>query len=356
MRSMSRPCVLATIAVCWAVGPAAADPGEDLHRPDTWFASDEARQVAANILSYQSALGGWPKNVSTTASPYEGDSKSLRPTYDNGATTDELRWLARIYNATKDATYRAAFDRGLDYVLEGQYPNGGWPQSYPPGKGYERHITFNDEAMVRLLEFVREVAQSDAYAFVDGARRGRAAAAFDRGVGCILRCQIQVGGKLTVWCAQHDESDFRPRSARSYELATLSGSESVGITRLLMSLDAPSPEVVRAVEAAVAWFEAAKLTGIRVVLVKDEKAPKGWNKVVVVDPAAPPLWARFYAIENNRPVFVDRDGVPKPDLAGIGYERRNGYAWYGTRPQKLLEVDYPAWRKRVAITDPADSH
>lgn len=346
--TVSRSYVLAAIIVCSTTGSAAADPGKYLKKADTWFAGDEAKQIAANILSYQSELGGWPKNVSTTAAPFKGDRKSLQPTYDNGATTDELRFLARIYVATKDATYRAAFDRGLDYVLKGQYANGGWPQFHPPGKNYHRHITFNDNAMVRLLELVREVAKSDAYAFVDDARRKAAATAFDRGVACILKCQIKVDGKLTAWCAQHDEVDFRPRPGRTFELASLSGGESVGITRLLMSLDKPSPEVVRAVEAAVKWFESAKLEGIRVDVVKDEKGPKGVNKVVVKDPTASPLWARFYSIETNQPVFADRDGVAKSRLADIGYERRNGYAWYGTWPQKLVKDEYPAWRKRIA--------
>jgi pectate lyase len=345
---VSRRYVLAAVIVCSTTAPAAANPGKYLKKADDWFAGDEAKQIAANILSYQSELGGWPKNVSTTDAPFKGDRKSLQPTYDNGATTDELRFLARIYAATKDATYRAAFDRGLDYVLNGQYANGGWPQYHPPPKSYHRHITFNDDAIVRLLELVREVAKDKTYAFVDDARRKAAATAFDRGIGCILKCQIKVDGKLTAWCAQHDEVDFRPRPGRAYELATLSGGESVGITRLLMSLDDPAPEVVRAVEGAVKWFEAAKLTGIRLDVVKDEKGPRGVNKVVVKDPAAPPLWARFYSIETNRPVFADRDGVAKANLADIGYERRNGYAWYGTWPQKLLEVEYPAWRKRIA--------
>jgi pectate lyase len=346
--TVSRNSVLAAVVVGLAAGPAAAKPGAYLNKPDAWFAGDEAGRVAANVLSHQSELGGWPKNVDTAAAPFMGDPKTIRPTFDNGATTDELRYLARIFAATKDAKYRDAFDRGLDHVLKGQYANGGWPQHHPPGTGYHRHITFNDDAMVRLLGLVREVAKGDTYAFVDDARRKGAAAAFDRGIDCILRCQIKVDGKLTAWCAQHDEIDFRPRPARSFELATLSGAESVGIVRLLMSLDDPSPEVVRAVEAAVTWFEASKLTGIRVDTVKDEKGPRGVNRVVVNDPAAPPLWARFYAIETNRPVFADRDGEPKAHLADIGFERRNGYAWYGAWPRRLVEVEYPAWRKRIA--------
>src|SRR5262245_11478931 len=205
--SVSRRYILAAVVICATAGSASADPGKYLKKADTWFAGEEAKQIAANILSYQSELGGWPKNVSTTDAPFKGDRKSLQPTYDNGATTDELRFLARMYVATKDAAYKAAFDRGLDYVLKGQYANGGWQQYHPPPQSYHRHITFNDNAMVRLLEFVREVAKGDTYAFVE-ARRKDAATAFDRGVACILKCQIKVDGKLTAWCAQHDEVDL----------------------------------------------------------------------------------------------------------------------------------------------------
>jgi len=158
---VSRNSVLAIVVVCLTVGSVAADAKDSLKKSDTWFAGDEAKQIAANILSYQSELGGWPKNMSTTASPYKGDKKGLKPTFDNGATTDELRFLGRIYNATKDDKYKTAFERGLDYVLKGQYDNGGWPQFDPPGKDYHKYITFNDNAMVRLMEFVREVAKNN---------------------------------------------------------------------------------------------------------------------------------------------------------------------------------------------------
>jgi PelA/Pel-15E family pectate lyase len=339
--------LFAAVGMSLIAGTTPADPKDYLKKPDAWFAVDEAKEIAANILSFQSELGGWPKNENTTAKPYAGDRKDLKPTYDNGATTDELRFLARIYIATKDEKYRKALERGFDYILKGQYPNGGWPQFYPPGKAYHRHITFNDDAMVRLLTFLQEVGTTKGYSFLDADRRKKALKAFDRGIACILKCQIKVNDQQTAWCAQHDEIDFRPRAARSFELASLSGAESVGIARLLMSLESPSPEVVKAVEASVAWFETAKLTEIRVTEEKDEKGPKGMNKVVVKDKAAPPLWARFYDIATNKPIFVDRDGVPKPALADIGYERRNGYAWYGTWPQKLLEVEYPSWKKRL---------
>ncbi len=349
----SRRTALVALALLCFAGLAAnalatGSPAQYLKQPDSWFASDEARRIAANLLSHQSDLGGWPKNTDTTAAAFTGDRKELKPTFDNGATTDELRFLARLFNATRGERYRKSFELGYDYILKAQYPTGGWPQFYPSSTQYHRHITFNDSAMVRLMEFLRESYSSERYAFLDEARKQAAREAFSNGVQCILKCQIRVNGQLTAWCAQHDEKDYSPRPGRSYELVSLSGAESVGIVRLLMSLENPSPDVVRAVDAAAAWFESAKLKGIRVVAQPDAQAPKGKNRVVVNDPAAPPLWARFYEIGTNRPMFVDRDGVPKYSLAEIGYERRNGYAWYGDWAQALLATEYPAWKKRTS--------
>lgn len=325
---------------------AAADgPAEYLTRDAGWYSSDEAQHIAANVLSWQSPLGGWPKNVDTIAArPRDGRSE-IQPTFDNRATVDELRFLARMAASTGEPEYRDAFVRGLDYILQAQYPTGGWPQRYPPGTSYPKYITFNDNAMVRLMHFVREVAASEPYDFLDAERRLAARRAFDAGIECILKCQVEVNGKLTIWCAQHDERDFQPRRARSYELVSLSGAESAGIVRLLMSLEEPSPPVIRAIESAVAWFKSAKIEGIRVERRWDPTAPRGFDKVVVEDPAAPPLWARFYDVQTNQPIFCDRDGVPQRSLHKIGHERRTGYAWYGGWPRELLD-EYPEWRKK----------
>ncbi len=324
---------------------AAAGAGDYLDRPPEWWKSDQARAIAANILSWQSNLGGWPKNVDTTV-PCKQQPQDLKPTFDNGATTDELRFLARFHATTGDDRCRTACVRGIDYILEAQYPTGGWPQFYPPGKQYHRHITFNDNSMVRLMEFLREVHCAGLFAFLPETSRTRAGRAFDEGIRCILKCQIRVNGKLTAWCAQHDEIDYSPRPGRAYELVSLSGSESVGIVRLLMSIENPTPDVMTAIDSAVAWFESARLKGIKVVEVDDKDAPRGKDRRVVEDPAAPPMWARFYEIGANRPIFCDRDGVPKYRLSDIGYERRNGYRWLGDWPQTLLEKEYPAWKRK----------
>jgi pectate lyase len=131
---------------------------------------------------------------------------------------------------------------------------------------------------------------------------------------------------------------LEPAIARTYELASLSGSESAGILKYLMSLENPSPEVQRAVKAGVAWFKSVKLEGIRIEKIDGDRQ-------VIKDDSASPVWARFYEIETNRPFFCDRDGVPKYALKDIGSERRNGYAWYGSWGESLLDT-YAKWPYR----------
>ena len=328
---------LATPAL--AVQAGSFDTGRLLKRDATWFRSPEGACVVANVLAHQTAAGSWPKNTDTSRPPAGG--KPAKGTFDNGATTGELRFLARAVALAGDTRCRDAFLRGFDHVLGAQYPTGGWPQSHPPGTGYHRHITFNDDAMRRLLEFLRDAASDPGFAFLDTGRRKAAREAFDRGIDCILRCQVRVCGRLTVWCAQHDETDLTPRPARSYELASLSGSESAGLLLLLMSLDRPSPEVVRAVHAGARWFDSAKITGLRETKVDGDKR-------MMPDATAPPLWARFYEIDTGRPFFCDRDGVKRYALADIGPERRNGYSWYGSWGAAVLKR-HAEWSRAFPI-------
>ncbi len=321
-----------------------------------WYTTAEALRVADNVLLYQHDNGGWGKNIAM-ALPLGGKRlEAVRKqradtlsTIDNDATYTQMKYLAKVWSATHDERYSDAFRRGLAYLLQAQYPNGGWPQFYPLRHGYWDHITYNDDAMVGVLELLRAAADGDPdYAFLTVEERDRASKAVRNGIECILKTQITVDGTLTVWCAQHDEVTLAPAKARSYELPSLSGAESVGIVEFLMGVEHPSPEIVRSVEAAVAWFRTSKIEGIRLVPKPAPGTPKGTDMTVVPDPSAPPLWARFYEIGTNRPIFCGRDGVVKQSLAEIEYERRNGYRWYGNWPARLLDTEYPEWKAKWA--------
>ena len=315
-----------------------------------------SRATAETVLLYQRDSGGWPKNFEWDDAVDENRKKELLSqkqrndtTIDNGATYREISYLARAYARWKDERYRQAALKGIAFLLKAQYDNGGWPQYYPDARGYSRHITFNDNAMIGVMSLLRDIEHGKPeFGFVDERTRRKAAEAVRKGIGCILKCQIVVNGAKTVWCAQHDEKTLEPQKARSYELASLSGGESVKIVRFLMMIDNPTRQVTEAIESAVTWFDKAKISGIRVERVEDASKPGGSDKIVVRDSSAPPMWARFYEIETNRPFFCSRDGVPRYRLSEISHERRTGYSWLGHYGESLLEKEYPAWRKKWA--------
>ena len=309
-----------------------------------WFKSEEGRRIADNVCTWQTPHGSWPKNRDTASEPFDGDVRDLRGTFDNNATIDELRFLGRAFRATNAPRYREAFIKGLSHILEAQHPTGGWPQYYPLSKGYHRHITFNDGVTARILELLRDVSDSSDYAFLETADRTQAKVAVTKGIDCILRTQIKQDGQRTVWCAQHDEKTLEPAWARAYEPPSLSGAESVGVVRFLMSVEEPTPAIVAAVEGAVAWFRSVALHGMR--LEKFTDAAGRDDRRIVADPEAGLIWARFYELGSNRPIFLDRDSVVRYAFSEIGHERRNGYAYYGGWAAGLLSDAYPQWREK----------
>lgn len=324
-----------------------------LRQPAEWYASPAAAELAASVLRYQMPSGGWPKNTDFSRPPsgqFLADIAAGKDdaTIDNRGTTVPLRFLARIITATSaapDPAHLAAFQKGFDYLLDSQYPSGGWPQFFPLRKGYYTHITYNDGAMVNVLDVLRETARGrPPFAFVDEARRTRAAAAVEKGVACILKTQVRQNDTLTAWCAQHDETTFEPAWARNFEPPSLSGAESVGVATFLLGIEKPSPEVIAAVEGAAAWFAKVRIPNLRLETFTDAEGKQ--DRRTVPDPDGPGLWARFYELKTDRPLFLGRDREFHYDYMLVERERRGGYVYYGTWPVEFLTKDYPAWRQK----------
>lgn len=322
------------------------------------YGSVQAIRIAENVLLYQRECGGWPKNTQMQEVLNQADKNALiaaRPvnkdcTIDNKAVRLELEYLSKVYKAIPDGAVKTeiktGFLKGVQYLLDAQYDNGGWPQFYPlKDKGhYSRHITFNDGAMVNAMNILRHIYENDNYSIVaDDSTREDAGVAFEKGVACILNSQFVQNGNLTVWCAQHHYSTLLPVKARSYELPSLSGGESAGIIELLMSVDNPSNQIKRAIRSAVSWYDKVAISGIRLEGFINSDGMK--DRRVVEDPDADALWARFYTLENNTPYFCDRDGIVKYSIAEIGHERRNGYSWYTGSGHGVLE-EYNRWLSR----------
>ncbi len=317
-----------------------------------YFKTEEASRIGEQIILYQRVTGGWPKNIDMTrplsdeehAKVLKDKERTDDSTIDNGATTTEMYFLARLFNANHDKNVKAAFCKAVEYLISGQYDNGGWPQFWPNPHGYQTHITFNDDAMVNTMQLLRKVSECNEpfdRSLTTKELRKRAKISFDKGVECILKTQIKTDGQLTVWCQQHDKDTYLPAPARAFELPSYCSQESASIIDLLMSLRNPDDRVKNAVNAAMKWFDRYKLTGLRIERFYDEKTLRHDYRLVK-DPTGSALWARYYDLKYCCPFVCDRDGVPRQRLEDIGHERRNGYAWYGDRAKGLYDK-YDKW-------------
>ena len=91
-----------------------------------------------------------------------------------------------------------------------------------------------------------------------------------------------------------------------------------------------------------------KIVGYKIVEIDALGTPKGKDRMLVADKENV-MWARFMDLETNEPFFSSRDGIKKKTMAEIDYERRNGYAWYGNSPAKLINNEFPKWAARWKV-------
>ena len=339
--------------------------GMPLSRDAAWYATPEARHVGDVIVSFQTPGGGWsknfsmsgekrlrgqsyaPNNVSRFLGPDDFDTPqdanwNYVSTLDNNATTTQLRFLARLAGAnpgTEGEKYRKSFIKGVHYLLNAQYPNGGWPQVWPLEGGYHDAITFNDNAVTLAATVMTDVTNGQGdYAFVPADLRREAKASAAKALDCIIATQMVVNGKKTVWAQQHDPLTLQPVAGRNFEPAALSSGESADILVYLTSLPNPSPAVVHAIESGVAWLKSAAIyneawTGTRAE-----------GRHLALQQGAGPIWARYYSISTGKPVFGDRDKTIHDDVNELSLERRNGYAWFSAGPQSAIDA-YAEWSK-----------
>ena len=325
----------------------------DSDTPAEWFGSAENQKLAEVVISYQTPTGGWSKAVDYTKGPRQpgthwtaqkGDAWHYCGTFDNRTTTEQLKFLAGVFTATKREDVHAALMKGLDYVFSAQYPNGGWPQNYPVERGYHEAITLNDDAMMHVLELLHAITKGEKLcSFADAALKQRAQAAFDKGIACIAAMQVKIDGTPTVWCAQHHPLTLVPVKARAKEPPSLSGGESANMVKFLMRSGPTTPEVIAMIDSAMKWFETHKLTGLRKTTTAEGKTD------YIDDPACTDvIWARFYDLQTGKPIFAGaQDGIVYPTFHEMAAKNKVAYDFFSTRPRELMEKESARWKKRL---------
>lgn len=353
-----------------------------LRQDSAWYSTADAIQIADDLLWYQQASGGWP-NLHQRIRTLGDDSVSLPQQKERTdawiiATARKLNFLTRVHEDTGLERFGEPIARGIDYLVSTQYANGGLPKVFPDTsyrdgrdsshnpRGRVPLISLNDGAMpLAMMELLTASRAEDGYAFLDEERRAAARRAVEAGIEAFLKLQIVSEGRRTGWAQQYDEVTMEPRWGRKFEPKAIAARETIDVLRFLVQIENPSPEVVAAVQDAVRWLDEVKLTGIREEIAEEPTEVDNWNgtirftdrhdRWIVKDPEAPPMWAHFYEIGTDRPVFASEDDTIRYNLVDISLERRTGYQWYGYWPQSFFENEYAAWLERNRLPTALES-
>ena len=71
-----------------------------------------------------------------------------------------------------------------------------------------------------------------------------------------------------------------------------------------------------------------------------------YDRILVDTTDSTPIWARFYDIKTQKPLFYEYSRRKAKNYNSLSRERRTGYYYYGNWPIDLLKYDYPKWKNK----------
>ena len=255
-----------------------------------------ADKVAGALIRGQHRSGGWNYFIdfagpSSTRHWYETIGKNAwrmeefqhfadNATFDDMGTSEAAQFLLRLYLEKQDPKYRPALERAVNFVLDSQYPSGGWPQRWPYDPGYpeyQAYITFNDDVAAENVKFLLMVYQhlGDTRA-LESIRRGMD-----------IYVVTQQAAPQAGWALQHT-LDLKPAGARSYEPRALATHTTAANVEQLMNFYRMTGDrrFLARIPEAIAWLESVRLPEPR----------NGRSHPTYVE------------IGTNRPIYVHRRG------------------------------------------------
>lgn len=217
-------------------------------------------------------------------------------TFDDEGTMQAAKFLLRLYVEKYDPAYRAPLEKTIRFVLESQYPIGGWPQRYPlkhnhPFHGkedYSSFITLNDDVIPENIDFLMQCYQ------VLGMQDLKAP--IMRALNCVLA--LQQGAPYAGWADQYTVTDLQPAHARSYEPRSVNTGTTAHMVMKMLDyyrLTGDS-KFLSGIPAAIRFLESMKLP---------ESEVKKWRRPVRENTILVP---RFIDPESGTPLYVHRKG------------------------------------------------
>ena len=333
-------------SMIWVQPPGTATMGhlflDAYHATGDEYYYQAAEQVGGALIWGQHRSGGWNYFIdfageASTRDWYRTIGRNAwrmeefqhyadNATFDDAGTSEAMQFLLRLYLEKRDPKYRPALERAIDFVLESQYPIGGWPQRYPHDPSepeYARYITFNDDVAAENIRFLLMTYQT--------LGETRVRDSIIRGMNVFL--VTQMGPPQPGWALQYT-LDLQPAAARSYEPLALVTHTTAANIRQLMNFYRLTGETkfLARIPEALDWLESVRL-------------PAGQERGNRAFPT-------FIEIGTNRPIYVHRRGSNV--INGEYYRDYSPEATLG-HYSAFRAIDVPALRReyeRLRATPP----
>lgn len=289
-----------------------------------------------NMISWQAPNGGWSKNTDFYTSKRQvAQHFSSEPSYvstiDNKATILQIFQLKTAVNTYGEKRFTEALHHAIDYLIDAQYPNGGFPQVYPLVGGYHDLVTYNDDALSLIFKVFDDLVHKPEDYKLSAELQAKVTRSFELLINRLERDQIQLADGSGAWGQQHHPLDFSLQPARAYEMASLATMETAKMIDALMDLTTTTPSIDNMIVRACKWLDKTKISA------------KVWRRhadrpsEIIDGDADDVIWPRFISATSGVALFGDRDGKVYLSVDKISMERQLGYAWYHTSPKKVLK-------------------
>jgi len=292
----------------WVQPPGTATMGhlflDAYHATGDVYYYEAAKRAAQALIKIQHPAGGWNymgdlAGEASLKKWYDTIGKNGwrleefqhyygNATFDDEGTAESAQFLLRVYLEKKDKAFKPALDKAIKFVLDSQYPVGGWPQRFPLSGGFTNHghadytgyITFNDSVADENIKFLIMVWQT--------LGEKRVLEPIRRAMDCFLAAQQPM--PQPGWGLQHTVADLKPAGARTYEPEAFASHTTAGNLENLMDFYelTGDPKYLARIPECIDWLASLKL---------DDKIAPG-----------KPRYPTFIEIGTNAPLYVHRRG------------------------------------------------
>lgn len=283
------------------------------HATNDEFYYESAKEVAKALIWGQLPCGGWNymfdfSGENSLKQWYATIGKQAwrmeefqhyygNATFDDAGTIHAAKFLLRMYVEKNDPMFRPAVEKAIRFVLDSQYPIGGWPQRYPlkhdhPFQGkadYSSFITLNDDVNIENTEFLLQCYQAMGLQDIKEP--------IIRAMNMLI--VLQQGTPYAGWADQYTVTDLKPAHARSYEPRAINTSTTAQMIYQMMDYYQLTGEskFLAGIPAAIEFLESVKLP-------ESERKRYGKRGREGYDTFVP----RFIDPDTGKPLYVHRKG------------------------------------------------